>query len=92
VFDRRGSLVAPLLAVCLSGVASAVQTGLASSATEELPFDFDAWREHLRPGADELSWEAIPWKASLAEGVGVAAAVEKPLLLWVMNGHPLGCT
>jgi hypothetical protein len=34
----------------------------------------------------------VPWLASFAEGVRAADAARKPLLLWIMNGHPLGCT
>ena len=54
--------------------------------------DFVAWRRHLMPAVDELSWETIPWRASFADGLADAARARKPLLLWVMNGHPLGCT
>ena len=50
------------------------------------------WLERIEPGADELSWERIPWRPTLWEGLLEAADSERPLLLWVMNGHPLGCT
>lgn len=54
--------------------------------------DVARWSAHLAPRPDEVAWRAIPWHATLAEGVAAARAAEKPLLLWVMNGHPLGCT
>ena len=57
--------------------------------TEE---NFTAWRDHLSPTAKDVAFEAIPWLASLAEGVVAADQQQKPLLLWMMNGHPLGCT
>ncbi len=53
---------------------------------------FDQWKRHILPTADELLFETIPWRPSFAEGLRDAAAADKPLLLWVMNGHPLGCT
>lgn len=52
----------------------------------------DAWTAHLSPTADELAWEAVDWLPSYAEGVAAAQAQRRPLLLWAMNGHPLGCT
>ncbi|HEX9792497.1 MAG TPA: hypothetical protein VGC54_00795 [Planctomycetota bacterium] len=50
------------------------------------------WRAHLRPSAEELVFESLPWRTSFAAGLRAADAAERPLLLWVMNGHPLGCT
>jgi hypothetical protein len=51
-----------------------------------------AWAEHIAPTADELSWAAVDWLPTYAEGVAAAQAQRRPLLLWAMNGHPLGCT
>lgn len=50
------------------------------------------WRALIATTAAETAWERIPWLASFHAGVRSAAEQEKPLLLWVMNGHPLGCT
>ena len=51
-----------------------------------------AWREHLAPKAAESLWQTIPWQHTLGDGLKTAAASDRPLLLWLMNGHPLGCT
>jgi hypothetical protein len=53
---------------------------------------FEAWRAHVWPGAEELAWEEIPWIPNFRDGLLAADAQGKPLLTWVMNGHPLGCT
>ena len=53
---------------------------------------FDHWREYIHPNAEELRWQAIPWRASFWQGVVDAQRVHKPVLLWAMNGHPMGCT
>ena len=50
------------------------------------------WHEHISSPDTELAWEQIPWRPSFLTGLREAAAAEKPVLLWVMNGHPLGCT
>jgi hypothetical protein len=33
----------------------------------------------------------VPWIGNLWEGRRQAAELEKPLFIWAMNGHPLGC-
>jgi hypothetical protein len=43
-----------------------------------------------RPGEDK--WDEIPWMTSLWQARKRAAAEGKPILLWEMDGHPLGCT
>jgi hypothetical protein len=46
----------------------------------------------IKPQTDEDRWAAIPWLTSLWQARQRAAAEGKPLLLWEMDGHPLGCT
>ncbi|MBL6720674.1 MAG: hypothetical protein ISQ08_04615 [Planctomycetes bacterium] len=46
----------------------------------------------LTPPVEELEWLEIGWAPTLEEGVRRAALEGRPLLLWAMNGHPLGCT
>lgn len=37
-------------------------------------------------------WRSIPWKISLLEAQAAAAEQQKPIFIWAMDGHPLGCT
>ncbi len=53
---------------------------------------FAAWRAAILPAADEIAWRRIPWRTSVRDGLREADAAAKPILLWLMNGHPLGCT
>ena len=46
----------------------------------------------IKPQAAEEAWSKIPWMTSLWEARQKAAAAGKPILLWEMDGHPLGCT
>lgn len=46
----------------------------------------------ILPTDDENAWLAIPWRTSLWEARRQAAAAGKPILLWEMDGNPLGCT
>lgn len=54
--------------------------------------ELTAWRAHLRPSGDDLAYARIDWESTFLDGLQRAAAERKPLLLWLMNGHPLGCT
>ena len=47
--------------------------------------------ELLRPEKDE-PWRTIPWKISVLDAQAAAAEQKKPLFIWAMDGHPLGCT
>lgn len=53
---------------------------------------FAAWRDRIRIDDSELAYAQLPWLTTYHDGLQKAAANGKPLLLWVMNGHPLGCT
>ncbi len=54
--------------------------------------DLATWAAAIAPATAELAFETLGWLPTFAEGVLAADAARKPLLLWVMNGHPLGCT
>ena len=45
----------------------------------------------VRPVAGEDAYAQVPWLTSLWEARKKAAAEGKPILLWEMDGHPLGC-
>ena len=45
----------------------------------------------IRPAAGEDRFAQVPWLTSLWEARKVAAKEGKPILLWEMDGHPLGC-
>jgi hypothetical protein len=49
-------------------------------------------RDLVVPRPSECRWERIPWRTTLWDAVREADEKNRPILLWVMNGHPLGCT
>jgi hypothetical protein len=55
------------------------------------PTEFDNLRAVIKPHAGEDKWAGIPWRTDLWEARKQAAAQGKPILLWEMDGHPLGC-
>lgn len=51
----------------------------------------EALIQEILPSADESAWQVIDWKTDLWEARKVAAKQRKPIYLWEMDGHPLGC-
>jgi hypothetical protein len=51
---------------------------------------FTAQRDAILPAAEELGWRAVPWRPELGDALAEADRVQQPVLLWAMNGHPLG--
>lgn len=71
---------------------AAILVALALVVPPQEPPDFEAVRAHVLPDAEEVAFRSLGWSASLWDGVVAAQETEKPILLWAMNGHPLGCT
>jgi len=46
--------------------------------------------KELQPGDEP--WRTIPWNIDLLAAQRTAAAEHKPIFIWAMDGHPLGCT
>ena len=44
----------------------------------------------VRPSEDQ--WEKIPWRPNLAVAIAEGREMDKPILQWMMNGHPCGMT
>lgn len=55
------------------------------------PDEFDRLFDEIAPPEGEL-WRSIPWNTSLLDAQATAAEARKPLFIWAMDGHPLGCT
>jgi hypothetical protein len=53
---------------------------------------FDRLHQLIKPAPGEDRWASVPWRTSLWEARQEAARLGKPLVLWEMDGHPLGCT
>jgi hypothetical protein len=83
----RHSII-PLLAAVL------LAASWPSAAPAAEPFKQSLAELHalIKPQADDEAWAKIPWMTSLWEARHKAAAAGKPILLWEMDGHPLGCT
>lgn len=54
------------------------------------PADVVALHRELLPARDE-PWQTIGWRVDLLAAREEAIRAKRPLFLWAMNGHPLGC-
>ena len=43
----------------------------------------------IKPAAEELRWQQIPWVIDLSEGQRLAQAERRPMFLWVTGDDPL---
>ncbi len=86
------SLVNRLLPALL--VLSVSALALAQDDVSHVPDakNYRDWVEFIQPSEDELSFEKIGWRNQFWPAVEEARRLGRPILLWTMNGHPLGCT
>ncbi len=82
-----GLVAAPAAAFYLWPTAPA----LAAPTPRLTDAEFAAVRAAVRPAKGEDLFAEIPWKTTLWEARELAAKEGKPILLWEMDGHPLGC-
>ena len=50
---------------------------------------YKMWHDFIKPTRKEIAWAQIPWLTTFYDGLVESDRTQKPLLLWVMNGHPL---
>ena len=60
------------------------------SAAELSHKQFQELHAELQHGDEP--WRSIPWKIGLLDAQRTAANEQKPIFIWAMDGHPLGCT
>lgn len=56
------------------------------------PASFRALHKAVIPGGATERWAEIPWQSDLQAARKKAFEEGKPLVMWIMDGHPLGCT
>ena len=76
-----------LCSLAFCGVAAAQDSGL--TPTRE---NLDALHARIVPQDRDEDFLAIEWRAALWPALEEARGLDRPVLLWAMNGHPLGCT
>jgi hypothetical protein len=60
--------------------------------TPPLSADYAKQRDQILPNPREQSYRKIEWRNSVLRGLVDAQKKDKPVMIVLMNGHPLGCT
>ena len=63
-----------------------------SLTTPKLSAENAKLRDLVLPNPSEASYRKIPWRTSVLQGIVDAQKNDKPVMIYLMNGHPLGCT
>ena len=87
-FSHKIAIGLLLLAGCISLAADKDQ----SLQRPSLSAEYAKWRAHVLPSAAEQTARRIAWRASVLHGLLDAQKADKPVMIFLMNGHPLGCT
>ena len=61
-------------------------------STELTEKSFPEIREAILAKPPGEHWQEIPWRPDLGVAIEEALEKDKPILLWMMNGHPCGMT
>lgn len=64
----------------------------AAQSLEPNAENYRQWLTFIQPDAKEQAYKEIDWRVKFWDAVTEAKALGRPILLWTMNGHPLGCT
>ncbi|MBC8354896.1 MAG: hypothetical protein H8E66_23200 [Planctomycetes bacterium] len=54
--------------------------------------NLEEWVTFIRPTEEDLKWRDIRWHNNLATAQEEARRLQRPILLWTMNGNPCGET
>lgn len=56
--------------------------------------ELDPWQERCQEVCQptDQPWRTIPWQTDLITAQHLAVEQSKPIFIWAMDGHPLGCT
>lgn len=66
--------------------------GTSNLSGEITRMEYDHLFATLLPPEQESGWLALEWETDLWKARERAAREGKPIFLWEMDGHPLGCT
>lgn len=75
-----------------SPFAAALLLAVTATAQERAPTTFAERLAAIVPPPAEREWLQIGWRAQFGKALLEADDADKPVLLWAMNGHPLGQT
>jgi hypothetical protein len=67
-------------------------TLLLAALVLQAPPNWETRMQRVLPQPGEERWLEVPWQLDLLEARHLAKETGRPIFLWTMNGHPMGCT
>ncbi len=96
---KIATLVGLALGVAGTGAAPGIHNAPAQGADKRGPqtvalteANYKKLRDQVLPTAAQLAWQKVPWRPTVWDGIVEGQASDRPILMWIMNGHPLACT
>ena len=77
-----------IFVLSVNAISDAQEDSSSVSLTEE---EFRRLHKMLQPAPNE-PWRSVPWKIALVDAQQRSVEEHKPIFIWAMDGHPLGCT
>ncbi|MEM7200922.1 MAG: hypothetical protein AAF628_11685 [Planctomycetota bacterium] len=62
------------------------------AAAQRAPRDLEEHVRRVLPSKAEARWLEIPWQTNLMRARQLSQQQRKPMFIWLMDGHVLGCT
>lgn len=81
-----------LITLFISTLTISFSNGVPPSEIKPSSSNYRAWIEYIRPSEKEAKWQNISWRNKLMPAVEEAKKLNRPILLWAMNGNPCGET
>ena len=81
--------VAVLLLAASIGQGADQETPLRTPSVSD---EFSKGRDRVLPNPSEQSYRKVNWRTSVLRGIVDAQKDDRPVMIVLMNGHPLGCT
>lgn len=94
VIFYSGRALFPTLVLWVSLFGSTQDTAAQDTANQDSGISAEEFEKLIQEvdTPTDKPWRSIPWKISLLEAQNEAAESGKPIFIWAMDGHPLGCT
>ena len=88
------SLLMVTLVLAVSGASAQEKVAATATPDREVPElgdkSYEKWLRYVMPDEKASAWRKIGWRTSFFEALAEAKKTQRPILLWVMNGHPCG--
>lgn len=85
-------MIKTLKILLITSLAINISSAAPPKSIELTSTNYREWIDYIRPSDDEDKWREISWRNKFMPAVEEAKKLDRPILLWAMNGNPCGET